>query len=76
MASQAEQDKAAGAALRELRQRAGLSQEELADTANVDQSLLSKVERLGPGSVGWTRFCRIAHELGYEVEISFKKTDG
>jgi transcriptional regulator with XRE-family HTH domain len=74
MASQADQDKAAGAALRELRKDAGLSQEELAAAANVDQSILSKVERLGPSAVRWAQFCRIARELGYGVEISFKKT--
>lgn len=65
-------DRAAGAALRELRRERGLSQEELAAEADMDQSLLSKVERFGPDPVGWNRFCRIARVLGKEVELRLR----
>lgn len=69
---QHEFDSAVGTALKELRKARGLSQEALAAEAEVDQSLLSKVERLGPGPVGWHRFCRIASALGCEVEVRLK----
>lgn len=65
-------DRAAGAALRELRKARGLSQEELAAEAGVDQSLLSKVERLGPVSIGWSGFCQIAEVLGQRVEVRLR----
>lgn len=65
-------DQAVGAALRELRKAQGLSQEELAAEADIDQSLLSKVERRGPAHLGWSRFCRIARVLGHEVDIRLR----
>ena len=65
-------DKAAGTALRELRKAAGESQESLASAADMDQSLLSKVERLGPSAIGWSRFCRVADALGHEVVVTFR----
>ena len=68
-------DRAVGAALRELRKARGLSQEELASEADIDQSLLSKVERLGPGYLGWNRFCRIAGVLGQEVELRLRHSN-
>jgi transcriptional regulator with XRE-family HTH domain len=69
---QHEFDSAVGTALKELRKARGLSQEALAAEADLDQSLLSKVERLGPGAVGWQRFCRIASALGCDVEVRLK----
>ncbi len=72
MSKQNELDRAAGAALRVLRERAGRSQEDLSIEIDMDQSTLSKVERLGPSAVGWTRFCKIAEALGHEVEIAFR----
>lgn len=72
MTNQTKLDQAAGAALRELRERAGRSQEDVSIDINLDQSTLSKVERLGPGVIGWTRFCKIAEALGCEVEIVFR----
>lgn len=69
---QAELDQRAGAALRRLRQESSMSQESVADEAGVDQSMLSKIERIGPGAAGWQRFCRVAAALGYEVEICLK----
>jgi len=72
METQDELDRAAGSALRELRERSGLSQEDLAIDANVDQSRLSKIERFGPSATGWRSFCRIASALGMIVEVSFR----
>lgn len=65
-------DKAAGARLRDLRTAMGMSQEALSFAAEIDQSTLSKVERLGPRVVGWTRFCSILKALGYEAEVSYR----
>ena len=70
--AQGELDRAAGAALKDLRTARGMSQEALAMAAEVDQSMLSKIERLGPGATGWTRFCRIAEALGHEVVVTFR----
>lgn len=70
--SQGELDQAAGAKLKELRQAAGMSQEDVSFAGNIDQSTLSKVERLGPSAIGWTRFCKLAEALGHEVEIVFR----
>jgi transcriptional regulator with XRE-family HTH domain len=72
MESQDDLDRAAGSALKALRQQSGLSQEDLATDANIDQSRLSKVERLGPSVIGWRRFCRIASALGMVVEVRFR----
>jgi len=72
---QDELDKAAGARLREIRTAAGLSQEDLSFATQVDQSTLSKVERLGPGAIGWGRFCAIVKALGYEVEVTYRATE-
>ena len=69
MGTQDELDKAAGAALRGLREKASRSQEDLSIEIGMDQSTLSKVERLGPSAATWTRFCKIAHALGHDVEI-------
>jgi transcriptional regulator with XRE-family HTH domain len=66
-------DRKAGAALREFRKQSGRSQEDLAADADIDQSMLSKVEREGPAATGWRRFSRIAVALGYEVEITFRQ---
>jgi transcriptional regulator with XRE-family HTH domain len=71
MSKQNELDRAAGAALRALREKAGRSQEDLSIEIDMDQSTLSKVERLGPSAVGWTRFCKIAEALGHQIEIVF-----
>jgi transcriptional regulator with XRE-family HTH domain len=69
---QHEFDRAAGAKLKELRQQAGMSQEDLSFSGNIDQSTLSKIERLGPAVISWSRFCGIVKALGYEVEITFR----
>ncbi len=64
-------DKKAATALRDIRIRLGRSQEDVSIEIDLDQSTLSKVERLGPAHVGWKRFCEIVKALGYEAEIVF-----
>lgn len=69
---QDELDRRAGAALRDIRTKLGRSQEDVSIEIDMDQSTLSKVERLGPAQVGWKRFCEIAKALGHEAEIVFR----
>jgi len=64
-------DKKAGAALREIRTQLGRSQEDISIDIDLDQSTLSKIERLGPSAVGWRRFCDVVKALGYEAEVIF-----
>lgn len=71
----ADQDEAfvaAGQMLRALREQKSLSQEKLAGDAGVDQSGLSKVERLGPQLLNWTRLVRVAEALDCVIEINFR----
>ena len=70
--SQDEIDKAFGESLKALRVSLGMTQEVLAAQADVDQSKLSSVERLGPGEVSWVRLCRIADALGAVVEVNLR----
>jgi transcriptional regulator with XRE-family HTH domain len=62
---------AAGARLRALREAKGLSQEALSLRAEVDQSTLSKVERLGPNQMSWSNILRVAEALGCVIELNF-----
>lgn len=62
----------AGRRLRNFREQKGMSQEDLAFEAKMDQSNLSKVERLGPQIVSWTKLLTIADALGCVVEINFR----
>lgn len=64
--------KAAGERLKAMRERAGLSQEALALNINYDQSSLSKVERVGPHKVSWSKLFAIAEKLGCVVEVNFR----
>jgi transcriptional regulator with XRE-family HTH domain len=75
MASQREQDRSLGEQLKALRMAAGLSQEQLAADAGLDQSLVSKIERLGPGAAAWHRVCRIAEVLGYQLEVQLRASE-
>ena len=63
-----------GLAIRTMREEAGLSQEALSFDAGVEQSTLSKVERLGPHTVSWQKLQSIAKALGCVVEISFVRS--
>lgn len=62
----------AGKRLREIRQKAGMSQEDVSFAAEIDQSALSKAERLGPQVVSWQKLFAIADALGCLVEVSFR----
>jgi transcriptional regulator with XRE-family HTH domain len=63
---------AAGNQLRTLREQKGVSQETLAADAGVDQSGLSKIERIGPQLASWGRLVRIAQALDCTIEINFR----
>ena len=68
-------DKAAGGRLRELRIAAQLSQEDVSFASEIDQSTLSKIERLGPAAVGWGRFIKVVAALGYEAEVTYHRSN-
>ena len=72
MSTQDDVFRIAGASLRAIREAKGLSQEDLSFDANIDQSTLSKVERLGPHVMSWGKIVKIAAALDCLVEISFK----
>ena len=73
---QAAEWKASGARLRELRQAAGLSQEALSINVDMDQSTLSKMERVGLHLGSRKRIAEIAEELGVRVRIVIRDRDG
>jgi transcriptional regulator with XRE-family HTH domain len=71
-----EQEKAAkeaGERLKAIRTSAGMSQEDVAFDANLDQSTLSKVERVGPHIVSWSKLLAVAEALDCVVEVSFRR---
>lgn len=70
--NQAEALAAAGAKLRDLCERSGFSQENLSLEVNVDQSSLSKVERIGPHLFGWQKLLNVADAVGCIVKIDFQ----
>jgi transcriptional regulator with XRE-family HTH domain len=57
---------ALGSAIRQLREREGLSQEALADRAGITREWLSKVES-GSKSAGWRTLNQIAAGLGVRM---------
>ncbi len=67
---------AAGQRLKAIRIGAGLSQEELAMDADWDQSTLSKVERLGPHMVSFSKLEALVDTLGYAVEVTIRSPAG
>lgn len=73
---QAAEWRASGARLRELRQAAGLSQEALSIGVDMDQSTLSKMERMGLHLGSRKRIAEIAEELGVRVRIVIRDRDG
>lgn len=64
--------KKAGASLRSIREAKGKTQEDLAFEAKIDQSTLSKVERLGPQMTSWSKLIQLAESLDAIVEVSFR----
>lgn len=68
--SQDEAMKTAGAKLRQLREHRRMSQEDLSFEASIDQSTLSKVERLGPHLASWKKILKIAEALDCVLEVT------
>jgi len=73
--TQDEANREAGGLIRQLRQSAGLSQEDLSFEANIDQSTLSKLERIGPQAVSWQKLFSLADALGCVVEVKLVPKD-
>lgn len=61
-----------GRQLRAIREQKGLSQEDLAFEAGVDQSTLSKAERTGPHVISWARLVAVAEALDCTIEVNFR----
>jgi transcriptional regulator with XRE-family HTH domain len=57
-----------GVALRAARDRAVLSQKELADRAGVSQAVVSRMER--GHRTSWTVFCRLLDAMGFEPVVT------
>jgi transcriptional regulator with XRE-family HTH domain len=72
MQNQDEAFRLAGDALRTMRQAKGLSQEDLSFEAKMDQSTLSKIERMGPHVASWKKLQQIAECLGCTIEVTFR----
>jgi transcriptional regulator with XRE-family HTH domain len=66
---------AAGQILKAIREQKGMSQEDLAFEAGMDQSTLSKVERVGPQMVSWAKLIAIAEAMGCMIEVNFRSKD-
>lgn len=64
-----------GARLRELRQRAGLRQEDLASLIGIDRVAISQIER-GAREVGVSRVLPLAQALGVPPEDLFGSDGG
>lgn len=52
-----------------------MSQEDLALEADMDQSMLSKLERLGPSAMSYRYLCKLAAAMGCVVEINFRRVE-
>jgi transcriptional regulator with XRE-family HTH domain len=63
-----------GAAIRELRQRDGLTIAQIAERANVSRGMLSKIET-GQTAAGTDTLARIARALGVSMSMLFSKYD-
>ncbi|MCD8130004.1 MAG: helix-turn-helix domain-containing protein [Lachnospiraceae bacterium] len=59
--------------LSEARERAGLTQKQLAERTGIYQADISKIER-GPGNPSVATLRRLAEGLGMELEIEFRGT--
>jgi transcriptional regulator with XRE-family HTH domain len=63
-----------GAAIRELRQRDGLTIAQVAEKADISRGMLSKIET-GQTSAGMDTLARIARALGVSMSMLFSKYD-
>ena len=63
-----------GAAIRELRQRDGLTIAQIAEKAGISRGMLSKIEN-GHTSAGMDTLARIARALGVSMSMLFSKYD-
>lgn len=61
-----------GARIKKLRKEAGLTQEEVAQTANISRVTLGKCERGQMGAVSIRTLDVILNRLGYEIELKEK----
>ena len=67
-------NQAFGAAVRQLRAKAGVSQENLANIANIDRSYMGAIER-GTKNVTIKNICKIAKALEKNPSELFKLTE-
>jgi transcriptional regulator with XRE-family HTH domain len=65
----------AGEEIRKLRLASGRSQESISYESGIDQSNLSKVERIGPHAVSLKKLSDLAVALDCIVEVSFRKRE-
>ncbi len=54
----------------ELRNQAGMTQEDLAFESGIDQSKISQIERLGPQVVSWRKFLSLVEALNCLAEVT------
>jgi len=67
-------EEAVGAAIRELRQKHGLTIAQVAEQAGISRGMLSKIEN-GQTSAGTETLARIARALGVSMSMLFSKYD-
>jgi transcriptional regulator with XRE-family HTH domain len=66
---------AAGQRIKEARVASGQSQESLSIDSDMDQSTLSKIERMGPSIVSWKKLESLAEAMECVVEVNFRPKD-
>lgn len=67
-------EEAVGTAIREIRQRHGLTLAQVSEQANISRGMLSKIEN-GQTSAGMETLSRIARALGVSMSMLFSKYD-
>ena len=67
-------EESVGSAIRELRQRHGLTLAQVSEQANISRGMLSKIET-GQTSAGMDTLARIARTLGVSMAMLFNKYD-
>jgi transcriptional regulator with XRE-family HTH domain len=65
---------ALGGAIRELRNKKGATQEDLAKGAGISRNMLSQIER-GAGNPSWVTLRRVAAALGVSVSMLAKAAE-